>query len=188
MTPSLLSNPVLRPIFYLVGRLGLFLFGWKTCGKMPDEKKFILIAAPHSSNWDFVFFLFIVFTFGIPVHWMGKHTMFIPPFKRLLKRLGGIPIDRTQKGNTVATLADEYQNAKQLIITIAPSGTRKPVTEWKTGFYRIAHRAGVPIVCGFVDYKKRIGGIGPVVMPSGDMEADLERMRNFYKDKSGRYD
>lgn len=188
MTSSLLSNPALRPFFYLIGRFGLFLFGWKTQGKLPDMKKFVLIAAPHSSNWDFVFTMLIIFTFGIPIHWMGKHTMFIFPFKRLLKRLGGIPIDRTQKGNTVAIMADEYNKADQLIITIAPSGTRRPVAEWKTGFYRIARRAGVPIVCGFVDYKRKTGGIGPVITPSGDMDADLEQIRNFYKDKSGRYD
>ncbi|MDD9303931.1 MAG: 1-acyl-sn-glycerol-3-phosphate acyltransferase [Desulfobacter sp.] len=151
-------------------------------------KKFILIAAPHSSNWDFVFFLLIIFKFQIPVHWMGKDTMFPPLFSHLLKRLGGIPIDRSQKGNTVKRMAQEFNRADQLILTIAPSGTRQNVDQWKTGFYRIALEAEVPIVCGFVDYKRKTGGIGPIVHPSGDLETDLNQMRRFYKDKSGRYD
>jgi len=188
LKPSLLNNPVLKPVFYLIARIGLFIFGWKSQGKMPDIKKFILVAAPHTSNWDFVFFLLIIFKFRIPVHWMGKNTMFMVPFKRLLERLGGIPIDRSKKGNTVKTMADEFHRADRLILTIAPSGTRQNVTEWKTGFYRIALEAGVPIVCGFVDYKNKIGGIGPVIHPGGDLDADLDKMKEFYKDKSGRYD
>lgn len=188
MKPSLLSNPVLKPVFYLVGRIGLSVFGWKTQGKMPELKKFILVAAPHSSNWDFVFFLLMIFKFQIPVYWMGKDTMFSPPFRRLLELLGGIPIDRSKKGNTVEAMAEEFFREDQLVVTIAPSGTRRNVTTWKTGFYRIALEADVPIVCGFVDYRKKTGGIGPVVYPTGSLEQDMERIRAFYKDKSGRYD
>lgn len=179
-------------MFYIIGVIGLFIFGWRTHGKMPNLKKYILIAAPHTTNWDFIFFLLIIFKFQIPVHWMGKHTMFIRPFRHLLIRLGGIPIDRSQKSNTVQIMADEFKQADRLIVTIAPSGTRsgeyQNVTEWKSGFYRIAHQAGVPIVCGFVDYQKKMGGIGPVVEPTGDMEEDMARMKAFYADKAGKYD
>lgn len=188
MKPSLLNNPVLKPVFYLIARVGLFIFGWNVRGKMPDIKKFILVAAPHSTNWDFVFFLFLIFYYQIPVHWMGKNTMFIPPFRRLLERLGGIPIDRSQNRNTVQIMADEFREADRLIVTIAPSGTRKSVGKWKTGFYRIALEADIPIVCGFVDYKRKMGGIGPVIHPCGDLEKDITAMRDFYKDKAGRYD
>lgn len=188
MKPSLLNNPVLKPVFYIIARIGLFIFGWKTQGKMPDLKKFILIAHPHSSNWDFVFTMLIFFKFQIPVHWMGKNTMFFPPFRHLLERLGGIPIDRSQNRNTVKIMADEFRKADQLIVTIAPSGTRRNVDKWKTGFYRIALEADVPLVCGFVDYKNKIGGIGPVVHPCGNLEQDLATMGNFYKDKAGRYE
>lgn len=155
---------------------------------MPDLKKFILIAHPHSSNWDFVFFLLIIFKFQIPVHWMGKNTMFPPPFRRLLERLGGIPIDRSKNRNTVQIMVDEFRAADRLIVTIAPSGTRKNVEKWKTGFYRIALEADIPLVCGFVDYKNKVGGIGPILHPCGDLEKDMETMHHFYKNKAGRYD
>ena len=186
MSPSLLHAPACRPFFNLIARLGLGILGWKIHGKMPDLKKFILVAAPHTSNWDFVIFLLIVFKFGIPVHWMGKHSMFIPLFRSLLKRLGGIPIDRTQKGNTVKTMVNAFNRSDGLIVTIAPSGTRSKVKKWRTGFYQIARKAEVPIVLGFVDYKKKIGGIGPVIMPSGSMEKDMKTIQAFYTNKSGK--
>ncbi|MCP4720556.1 MAG: acyltransferase [Desulfobacteraceae bacterium] len=154
---------------------------------MPDIKKFILVAAPHSSNWDFIFFLLIIFKFQIPVHWMGKKAMFIWPFKGLLKRLGGISIDRSKKGNVVSTMVDTFNLDDRLIVTIAPSGTREKVGRWKTGFYQIARQANIPMVCGFVDYKLKTGGIGPVILPTGDMEADMETIKAFYKDKFGKY-
>lgn len=188
MKPSLLNNPVLRPFFYAFGTVSLFLLGWKSQGKMPDQKKFILVAAPHSTNWDFIFFLLIVFKFQIPVHWMGKKSMFIHPFKWLLKRLGGIPIDRSKKGNVVEKMVETFNSSDQLIVTIAPSGTRSKVTHWKTGFYQIAKQAGIPIVCGFMDYKRKTGGIGPTIHPTGNMEKDMEEIKAFYKDKAGKYE
>ena len=187
MRPLLLNNPLLRPIFYLFANVALFVLGWKTKGKMPDIKRFILVAAPHSSNWDFVYFLLIIFKFQIPVHWMAKESMFVWPFKGFLKRLGGIPINRSKKGNVVADMVDTIGRADRLIITIAPSGTREEVTQWKTGFYQIASQANIPIVCGFVDYKLKTGGIGPVILPTGDMDADMEAIKAFYTDKFGRY-
>jgi 1-acyl-sn-glycerol-3-phosphate acyltransferase len=187
LKPLLLNNPFLRPFFYLVANVGLFILGWTTKGKMPDMKKFILIAAPHSSNWDFVFFLLIIFKFQIPVHWMAKESMFVWPFKGLLKRLGGIPINRSKKGNVVADMVNTLAKADRMVITIAPSGTRDKVTHWKTGFYQIARQADIPIVCGFVDYTSKTGGIGPVVRPTGDMDADMKAIKNFYTDKSGKY-
>ena len=186
LKPSLLSNPLLKPVFSLISRIGLFILGWKTRGEMPDLKKFVIVAAPHSSNWDFVIFLLIIFKFQIPVHWMGKNTMFIPPFRTLLQYMGGIPIDRSRKGNTVTIMARAFNDADRLIVTIAPSGTRSRTTTWKTGFYRIADQAKVPIVLGFVDYKRKIGGVGPVFYPTGDMDADLIRIQAFYRGKSGK--
>jgi len=188
LKPLLLNNSFLRSIFYGFANVALFILRWKTRGRMPDIKKFILIAAPHSSNWDFIFFLLIIFKFQIPVHWIAKESMFIWPFKRLLQRLGGIPINRSEKSNLVAAMVDTFDQADRLVVTIAPSGTRKNVTHWKTGFYQIANQADIPIVCGFVDYRLRTGGIGPVILPTGDMDADMETIKIFYKDKSGRYE
>lgn len=111
---------------------------------------------------------------------MGKHTMFIWPFKRLLNRLGGIPVNRAEKGQMVHAMTRAFDRSKKLIITIAPSGTREKATKWKTGFYHIANQSNVPIVCGFIDYKLKKIGIGPVFKPSGDIEADMIPIKSFY--------
>ncbi len=182
-----MNNVILRWVFYWFASFCLFIMGWKPKGKIPDIKKYILIAAPHSSNWDFVFFLLIVFKFKVNVHWMGKHTLFRWPFKSLLKRLGGIPVYRSKKGNIVQSLAKTFEHSKELIITIAPSGTRQKVTKWKTGFYHIANQAKIPIVLGFIDYKLKIAGVGPIFEPSGDINADMTLIRAFYADFSGKY-
>ena len=187
MKPTLLNNRILRPVFYWIATVSLYILGWKSKGRIPDIKKFVIIAAPHSSNWDFVFFLLIIFKFKISVHWMGKHTMFIWPFRRLLKRLGGIPINRTKRGNVVKTMAEAFKKSEQLIITIAPSGTREKVMTWKTGFYHIANQANVPIVCGFIDYAKKNIGVGPVFTPSGHMDSDMASIKAFYSQFSGKY-
>jgi len=154
---------------------------------MPDIKKFILIAAPHSSNWDFVYFLLVIFKLQMPVHWIAKESMFFWPFTGLLKRLGGISIDRSRRGNLVAAMVERFNHSDRLIVTIAPSGTRKKVSHWKTGFYQIASQAQIPIVCGFMDYKLKTSGIGPVILTTDDMDADMEKIKLFYKDISGRY-
>lgn len=180
MNPTLLNNRILQPFFYGFANFSLFMLGWKTKGKIPDIKKFVIIAAPHSSNWDFVFFLLIIFKFKISIHWMGKHTMFRWPFKWLLKRIGGIPIDRSKKGHIVQSMAKAFELSKELIITIAPSGTREKVTTWKTGFYHIARQAKVPIVCGFIDYNRKTIGIGPTFKTSNDMDADMASIKLFY--------
>ena len=122
----------------------------------------------------------------MPVHWMAKHTMFKWPFKLLLKRLGGIPVDRAGKGNVVRFVTNAFERSKRLIITIAPSGTREKVTKWKTGFYNIAHQAKVPIVYGFIDYRQKTIGIGPTVRTSGDMDKDMTSIKTFYAQFSGK--
>lgn len=186
--PSLfLSNPIFAFFLHWFAQFSLWVMGWQIKGDPPDLKKFVLIAAPHSSNWDFVYFLFIIFKFRMPVRWMGKKSMFILPFQGLLKRLGGIPVNRSVQGNLVASMAGEFTRANRMILTIAPSGTRQKVRKWKTGFYHIAMQADVPIVCGFLDYKKRQGGIGPVFFPTGDMDSDLKDIQDFYTDKPGKY-
>jgi len=187
LNPTLLNNCIVRPILYWFSTVSLFVMGWKTKGEIPDIKKFVLVAAPHSSNWDFVFFLLIIFNFRISVHWMGKHTMFKWPFNGLLKQLGGIPIDRSGKGRVVQFMIETFEKSKRLIVTIAPSGTRGKVTKWKTGFYHIAYQAKVPIVFGFIDYKQKTIGFGPVFTPSGNIDTDMMSIKAFYTQFTGRY-
>lgn len=186
MTPILLNNIILQPFFYLGAVVLLFLFGWKTNGESPDIHRYVLIAAPHTSNWDFVFFLLIIFKMRLPVYWMGKDSMFRWPFKGILKRLGGIPVNRSEKNNVVSFMAKAFENTERLVITIAPSGTRRNTGLWKTGFYHIAREAKVPIVCGFIDYQHKTIGVGPIFHPTGDMRADMDTIHSFYAPFSGR--
>ena len=186
MQPTILDNPLFQSVLSRLGSLGLFIFGWKTQGRIPALKKYVLICAPHSSNWDFVFFLLMIFKLRLAPRWMGKTSMFTPPFGTLLKGLGGIPIDRSKSLNTVSQMAQAFGKNERLIIALAPSGTRSHGATWKTGFYHMAREAGVPIVCGYVDYKTRTGGLGPVFIPQQDIKQDMKFIQSFYRNKSGR--
>ncbi|MCF6248114.1 MAG: lysophospholipid acyltransferase family protein [Desulfobacula sp.] len=187
MTPNiLLKQSIVRFILSWFGNIVLFILRWKVKGRLPDAKKFVMIAAPHSSNWDFIIFMMVVFKFKIPIHWMGKHTMFVWPFKGLLKRLGGIPVDRSVKTDTVQLMVDVFAKTTKFILTIAPSGTRSKTKKWRSGFYHIAHQSKVPIVCGYIDYKNKITGFGPTFFPTGDKESDMISIKHFYKPFSGK--
>ncbi len=187
MGPTLVNNFFLEPIFYWFSNIALFFLGWKTKGKTPQIDKFVLIAAPHSTNWDFVLFLLIIFKLKISVHWMGKQSMFIWPFKWFLKRLGGIPIDRAKKQNVVQLMANAFDTSEKLIVTIAPSGTRGKTVKWKSGFYHIACQSKVPIVFGFIDYPQKVIGIGPAFSPTGEIKADMKVIKKYYSQFSGKY-
>ena len=162
-------------------------FGWRTEGVLPAASKYVIVGAPHTSNWDFVLMLALALVFRIKVSWMGKHTLFRWPLGALLKRLGGIPIDRTARHNVVEQAVQAFHNSESLILLITPEGTRKKVPYWKTGFYYIAQAANVPIVLAFADYKRKVGGVGPTIVPSGDIEADMRIIRDFYADIVGKY-
>ena len=164
----------------------MFILGWELKGAPPKEKKFIMIGAPHTSNWDFVFFLFIIFAMEMPSKWMAKNTMFKQPFRNLLFRLGGIPVDRSKRNNVVANTAKMFKESDEMMLAIAPSGTRSRVKKWKTGFYHMAVQADVPILCGYLDYKNKKGGLGPLFYPTGDIEKDMAEIQGFYRGKSGR--
>ncbi|MCG8529164.1 MAG: lysophospholipid acyltransferase family protein, partial [Desulfovibrionales bacterium] len=186
MKSHLLTNGLFKGISRGIGKIVLFCLGWKLVGQAPKIKKMVIIGAPHTSNWDFVLFLCLIFNFQLPARWMAKASMFKNPFKPLLLRLGGIPVDRSKRHNLVHHSAEAIRNADEMILTIAPSGTRSRVKKWKTGFYHIAHQAQVPIVCGFVDYEKKIVGIGPSFHTTGNIEKDMAQIQAFYADKKGK--
>ena len=131
--------------------------------------------------------LFIAFVLRIKIYWMGKDAIFRWPFGSLFKWLGGIPVDRSKANNVVAQSIAQFAKNDSLVLTVPPAGTRKRVLNWKTGFYHIANGAGVPIAMGFLDYKRKVGGIGSVLQPTGDIEADMTVIRNYYQDISGKY-
>jgi 1-acyl-sn-glycerol-3-phosphate acyltransferase len=164
----------------------LKILGWRVEGKIPDIKKFVIIAAPHTSNWDFPITLAVAFVLRMKIYWMGKAAMFRWPFAATLRWLGGIPIDRSQSHNVVEQSIQAFQKLERLIMVVPPEGTRKKVSYWKTGFYHIASGANVPIVLGFLDYKRKAGGIGPTFYPTGRLEEDLQKIQAFYATITGK--
>jgi 1-acyl-sn-glycerol-3-phosphate acyltransferase len=166
----------------------LKLTGWKIEGSLPpDGKKSVLIAAPHTSNWDLPYTLMVAFVLRLNIYWMGKEQIFRPPFRGLMMWLGGIPVKRDSANNLVAASVEAIKAADgPLQLVVPPEGTRSKVRYWKSGFYYIATGAGVPIVLAYMDYARKISGLGPVFHPSGDLEADMVRIQAFYAPYKGK--
>ena len=179
------STPLLTPLLRLIAIAILKLSGWKTVGKELEDHRFVLICAPHTSNWDFPLMLLVVLKLRLQVFWMGKESLFSFPLGALMKWLGGIPIDRSKSHNVVDETVRYYRQHKQLIVLIPPEGTRRKVKRWKTGFYHIANAAEVPIVLGFLDARKKESGIADYYHPSGELEKDMLEIRAFYAEKQG---
>lgn len=158
----------------------LRLCGWSLVGEFPDVRRAVLIAAPHSSWWDGVWGLLMKVAIGAEIHFMGKQELFRGPLGKVLRQLGGMPIDRGAAKGVVEQMIEQLQQRDSLWLGIAPEGTRKPVVRWKSGFWRIAHDAGVPIVTAWFNYPDKTIGVGPLFHTSDDMEADLMRLRAFY--------
>ena len=167
-------------------KLVFHLSGWKLRGSAPDLRKCVMIGAPHTTNWDLPLALLVLWGHGIDGKWVGKHTVFRWPVGWFMRRLGGIPLDREATRDFVQQSVNEFAAREELVLLLAPEGTRSRVDFWKTGFYYIALGAGVPIVLGFVDFEHKETGLGPTLYPTGDIEADFEVMRRFYEDKVGR--
>jgi 1-acyl-sn-glycerol-3-phosphate acyltransferase len=170
-----------------LGRTSVALAGWSIAGPAPREKRYVLVAAPHTSNWDLPVMLSITEALGVRVHWMGKHQLFRFPFGPVMRALGGLPIERHKQAGVVDAVAAWYARSEELVIAIPPEATRSRASYWRSGFYRIAQAARVPIALGFLDYGRRVGGIGPLLWPSGDLAADMGRIRAFYAPMRGKH-
>jgi 1-acyl-sn-glycerol-3-phosphate acyltransferase len=169
-----------------IGKAWLRAFGWSVAGGKPDVTKAVIVAAPHTSNWDLPFMLAVSYALEIDIAWIGKHTIFAPPFGSLMRLLGGIPVDRRSRNNAVAAAVDVFRERDELLLVVPPEGTRKRAARWKTGFYYIAVGAEVPIVLGFLDYEKKQGGLGHVFKPTGKIDADMDAIRAFYAGIKGK--
>lgn len=174
--PSLLSRLVRRLLVALYR-----LRGWTIAGTRPAERKFVLLGAPHTSNWDFVFFLGATHDLGIRPSFMGKTSLFKWPMTEFMLDMGGVPVDRSKRSNYVQQVADAFARADDLALVIAPEGSRTASGEWKTGFYHIALAAGVPIVPAWVNNETMLGGVGEPLYPTGDYAADLAKLAAFYR-------
>ena len=176
-------GPKSSRLAYWVGRAYLTVAGWDTEGDLPEYmSKGILIAAPHTSNWDLPFMLAVAWVYRLDLSWIGKHTLFESALgNKFFTWLGGIPVDRRARHGAVGQIIDRFDATDQLYIAIAPMGTRSKGKHWKSGFYHMAHGASVPIICGFLDYDRKRAGVGPVFVPTGDVKADMDRLRAFYE-------
>lgn len=185
MRTTVFSTPLLTPFLRLLAVLILKLLGWKVIGKAAQEPRYVLIGAPHTSNWDFPMMLLAVLALQLNLFWMGKDSLFFFPVGGLMKWLGGIPIDRSQSNNMVQQTVEQFRQQDQLVILIPPEGTRSKVERWKTGFYRIADLAEVPILLGFIDTSRKELGLADFFITSGDLEKDMLKIRAFYASKRG---
>lgn len=170
-----------------MARLYLRITGWTLLGSPPDLKKYVVVAAPHTSNWDAVYMLAMATIYGIRIHWAGKHTLFQFPLGWFMRWIGGLPVNRRSGRNTVQQLADEFAKRDRLILAVAPEGTRERAEFWKSGFYFIACQAKVPLVLGVLNYEKKTGGLYHVIEPTGDIHVDMEKIRNFYTESIGKF-
>ena len=169
-----------------IGRFPLKLAGWQLEGDIPNVSQIVIIAAPHTSNWDFVIGMAVVLALGLRLYWMGKHTLFRTPLAPLMYWLGGIPVNRHAARGAVNQIATEFKKRPQFILAIAPEGTRKQVTQWKTGFYYIALQASVPILPVTINYHKKAVQICPPFAPSGNIERDLPILKSYFSSEMGK--
>jgi 1-acyl-sn-glycerol-3-phosphate acyltransferase len=155
--------------------------GWRMTGEFPRLPKVVIIVAPHSSWWDGVVALLIKVAVGLDASFMAKKELFFPPLGWLLRRLGGVPIERSASHGVVEQMVERFGKSERMWLALAAEGTRKPVKKWKTGFWHIAREAGVPILMLYFHYPEKVFGIGPVYETTADMEADMRNIREFYR-------
>lgn len=165
----------------------LKLVGWRVDVILPEEKKFVLIGAPHTTNWDLPLSLLCFWSIQKKINWIAKKQIFIGPFNTLFRALGGIPIDRSVSNGFTNQIVNQFNSQEEMILSVTPEGTRSKTDYWKTGFYYIALAANIPICLGYVDYPNRTIGFGKMLYPSGDIKKDFEKIYLFYKDKKGKY-
>ena len=185
MRTTIFSTPLITPLLRFLAILILRLIGWTSIGSKVSVPKYVLIGAPHTSNWDFPLMLMVVLELRLQLFWMGKHTLFPFLFSGIMKWLGGIPINRTKSHNVVHDIVGQFKSNDNFVVLVPPEGTRLKVSEWKTGFYHIANNAGVPILMGYVNAEKKEAGFANFFYPTGDLESDMKEIRSFYAQKKG---
>ena len=165
----------------------LRLWGWKTEYKAPGVDKYVIIGAPHTTNWDFPLALLALVSMGVNFNWVGKHTLFRWPFGTFFRAIGGIPVDRSTGTGFLKNILEIYRIRHSFVLAMAPEGTRGVARYWKTGFYTIAVNAEIPILLGYIDYKKKMIGACRMLYASGDIDRDFAIIKDFYQDKQGKY-
>jgi 1-acyl-sn-glycerol-3-phosphate acyltransferase len=180
MKTTIFNAPVLSGIYHYLAKTIMRLAGWRIEGELPNLPKFVLIGAPHTSNWDFVLFLGVIFSLRANVRFMGKAELFRFPIGWFFRYCGGVPVDRKKSTGLVEQMVKVSNESENFILTIAPEGTRHGVAEWKRGFYHIAKSAGIPIVMAVVDGRHKTVRIGQVFYPTENIEADMKAIQGFF--------
>ena len=171
-----------------VGRTFLHLLGWELEGQTPAVDKAVIIAAPHTSNWDFPLAVAVALVHRFHFRWLGKDALFKMPFWGAFMRfLGGIPVDRSGPHGVVASVVERFSHAEPMVLMIPPEGSRSKTTGWKTGFYYIAREAQVPIILGYMDYRRKRAGASRLFYPTGDIDKDFGEFKRFYAGVTGKF-
>jgi 1-acyl-sn-glycerol-3-phosphate acyltransferase len=170
-----------------LGRTVLRLGGWTMAGDFPDERKLVILAAPHSSAWDAVWGLAAKLAMGIRIVFIGKQELFRGPLGWFLRRVGAIPVDRARAHGVVDQVVERFADKHTMWFVLAPEGTRKRVENWKSGFWHIARDAGVPVVCAYFHYPTKTIGIGAVMHMTTNLKADMAMVRDYYRPWIGKH-
>lgn len=170
-----------------VARVVLRVLGWRIVGRVPALPRFVIIVAPHTSNWDFAIGVAAMFALGLRISWLGKDSLFRGPPGPVLRWLGGVAVNRSARGGVVVQVVDAFRTHSRFVLALSPEGTRRRVESWRTGFHNIARGAGVPIVPAWLDYARREIGIGEPIVPSDDAEDDIARLRRAFRREMARH-
>lgn len=177
-----------NPVAKVIGRFLLRCTNWRFEGDFPNESKLVIIGGPHTSNWDFILAIVVLWAIDIDVAIMGKKEAFTPIVGPIIRWVGTFPIDRQSPVGITDQVAERFEQHEKFLLGLAPEGTRKKVTRWKTGFYRIAMKANVPILPITVNFKKRTIYFNPVLIPTGDMDTEIALLRTYFDAGRGRYE
>lgn len=186
MKPLAAAEPFNRGVKHYIARFVMWAAGWTAEGALPQGRQCVVIAAPHTTNWDGFWLVVLSWWWGFDLSWLLKHTWFKGPLGSFLRWVNAMPVDRRAPQGLVEQLAERFKADRHFVLAVPPEGTRKKKAAWKSGFYHIARHAGVPICCGFLDYARRCGGFGPSLVPTGDLGADMDTIRRFYVDIPGK--
>jgi len=170
-----------------LGRHLLALVGWRVVGELPDQPRFVLIVAPHTSNWDFWIGVLAKLAIALDASWLGKHTIFFFPVAGILRWFGGEPVNRSTSQGKVEAAIERFRTRDQWVLAIAPEGTRKRVEKWRSGFYRVAVGAGVPILPVAFDFSRKVVDLGTLYWPTGDEDVDMRAIRGRYSAEMAKY-
>ena len=187
MRYTMFNTPVVKSFLRGISVILLKIFGWKTSGGLPREVKYVIIVAPHTSNWDLFYGIILAFALKLDARYIAKKELFRGLFSPMMTWLGAIPIDRSLSQHIVEQMTLKFKESEKFVLALAPEGTRHRKDCWKSGFYHIALNTHVPIILAFIDYVSKTGGAGPLIYPTGDLQQDMSVIRNFYRTVKGKY-